>query len=106
MYGGRPGAVGGPETPRGPAGAEAVLFQDKFPDLQFAHRVQADGGLVQEKDLGAVEQRGRVGNALKSLFAHDYTEVHALLNMSFSIPDGQIVGYIGPNGSVSRSRFP
>ena len=40
-----------------------------------------------------------LGNALKSLFAQDYTEVPALQSMSFTIPDGQIVGYIGPNGA-------
>lgn len=40
-----------------------------------------------------------VGNALKSLFSREYTCVHALRDMSFTIPDGQIVGYIGPNGA-------
>lgn len=40
-----------------------------------------------------------VGNALKSLFSREYTLVPALRDMSFTIPDGQIVGYIGPNGA-------
>lgn len=40
-----------------------------------------------------------IGNALKSLFSREYTEIPALRDMSFSIPDGQIVGYIGPNGA-------
>ena len=40
-----------------------------------------------------------LGNAVKSLFTRSYTEIPALRDMSFSIPDGQIVGYIGPNGA-------
>lgn len=40
-----------------------------------------------------------IGSAVKSLFTRDYTEIHALSNMSFTIPEGQIVGYIGPNGA-------
>ena len=40
-----------------------------------------------------------LGNAVKALFSREYTEVKALNDMSFTIPDGQIVGYIGPNGA-------
>lgn len=40
-----------------------------------------------------------VANAVKSLFSREYTPVPALRDMSFTIPDGQIVGYIGPNGA-------
>ena len=40
-----------------------------------------------------------LGSALKSLFSQSYTDIPALHDMSFSIPDGQIVGYIGPNGA-------
>ena len=40
-----------------------------------------------------------LGNALKSLVSRDYTHIPALRDMSFSIPDGQILGYIGPNGA-------
>lgn len=47
---------------------------------------------VRQRDAGMV-------NAVKSLFSRKYTEVHALQNMSFTIPDGEIVGYIGPNGA-------
>lgn len=38
-------------------------------------------------------------NALRSLFSHGYTQIPALRDMTFTIPDGQIVGYIGPNGA-------
>ena len=46
---------------------------------------------VRRRDAG-------LGNAVRSFFSPEYTRVEALRNMSFSIPDGQIVGYIGPNG--------
>ncbi len=40
-----------------------------------------------------------LGNAVKSLFSREYTEIPALRDVTFAIPDGQIVGYIGPNGA-------
>lgn len=40
-----------------------------------------------------------IGNAIKGLFSGSYTEIQALRQMTFTIPDGQIVGYIGPNGA-------
>ena len=40
-----------------------------------------------------------LSNAVKSLFSRRCTEIPALRDMTFTIPDGQIVGYIGPNGA-------
>ena len=40
-----------------------------------------------------------LGSAVKSLFSRRYDQIPALREMSFTIPDGQIVGYIGPNGA-------
>ncbi|MFK7692162.1 ATP-binding cassette domain-containing protein [Paenibacillus sp. HJGM_3] len=37
--------------------------------------------------------------AAKALFVREHTTVHALKDISFSIPAGEIVGYIGPNGA-------
>lgn len=38
-------------------------------------------------------------SAIKALFTREYSTVHALNDISFSIPAGEIVGYIGPNGA-------
>ena len=40
-----------------------------------------------------------LGSAVKSLFSREYTEIPALRDMTFTVPDGQILGYIGPNGA-------
>lgn len=47
-----------------------------------------------------VARRGSgFGNAVKSLFKREYTTINAISNISFSIKDGEMVGYIGPNGA-------
>ncbi len=51
---------------------------------------------VRRRDAG-------LGSAARSLFSRRYEEIPALLEMSFTIPDGQIVGYIGPNWCPGRT---
>ena len=41
--------------------------------------------------------------ALKALFHRQYREIKALNDISFTIPDGEMVGYIGPNGAGKSS---
>lgn len=41
--------------------------------------------------------------ACKALFHREYEEVQALRNVSFTIGDGEMVGYIGPNGAGKSS---
>lgn len=41
--------------------------------------------------------------AAKSLFRKEYTDVKALQDVSFTIGDGEMVGYIGPNGAGKSS---
>ena len=37
--------------------------------------------------------------AFKSLLSREYEEIHALQDVSFTIRDGETVGYMGPNGA-------
>ena len=41
--------------------------------------------------------------AMKSLLHRQYTITHALQDVTFSVGDGEILGYIGPNGSGKSS---
>ena len=41
--------------------------------------------------------------AARALFRKEYTEVRALCDVSFTIGDGEMVGYIGPNGAGKSS---
>lgn len=43
------------------------------------------------------------GNAVKALFRREYEEIHALNDLSFTIGEGEMVGYIGPNGAGKSS---
>jgi ABC-2 type transport system ATP-binding protein len=47
-----------------------------------------------------IAKRGRgVGGALKGLVKRERREIHALRSVSFSVQEGEILGYIGPNGA-------
>lgn len=43
------------------------------------------------------------GSAVKSLFKREYDLIHAVNHISFSVNDGEMVGYIGPNGAGKSS---
>ncbi len=51
------------------------------------------------KTYRVARRESGLGNAVKSLFKREYTTINAINNMSFSIKDGEMVGYIGPNGA-------
>lgn len=42
-------------------------------------------------------------SACKALFRREYEYIHALSDVSFTIQDGEMVGYIGPNGAGKSS---
>ncbi len=51
------------------------------------------------KNYRVARRKSGLGNAVKSLFKREYTTINAINNISFSINDGEMVGYIGPNGA-------
>lgn len=63
--------------------------------------------MIEVKDLKktfrVARREGGFGEAVKALFHREYEEIHALDGVSFSIADGEMVGYIGPNGAGKSS---
>jgi ABC-2 type transport system ATP-binding protein len=51
------------------------------------------------KTFRVAKRNSGFGNAVKALFSREYTDIHALTDVSFTIDDGEMVGYIGPNGA-------
>ena len=51
------------------------------------------------KAFRVAKRQAGFGRALKALFSREYEVIHALQDVSFSIADGEMVGYIGPNGA-------
>lgn len=56
-----------------------------------------------KKSFMVARRNAGLKNAVKSLFHKTYEEVKALDDISFTIKDGEMVGYIGPNGAGKSS---
>lgn len=56
-----------------------------------------------KKSFMVARRNAGFGQAVKSLFHKTYEEVKALDDISFTISDGEMVGYIGPNGAGKSS---
>ena len=55
------------------------------------------------KSYKIAKRNAGFGEACKALFRRKYDVIHALQNVSFTIEDGEMVGYIGPNGAGKSS---
>lgn len=51
------------------------------------------------KSFRVAKRQAGFGQAVKALVAREYQTIHALQDLSFTINDGEMVGYIGPNGA-------
>ncbi|AGK95703.1 ABC transporter ATP-binding protein [Clostridium pasteurianum] len=51
------------------------------------------------KSFRVSKRNAGLGKAVRALFKRDYEFVRALDNVSFTIKEGEMVGYIGPNGA-------
>ncbi len=55
------------------------------------------------KSYRIAKRNAGFSEACKALFHREYDIIHALKNVSFTIQDGEMVGYIGPNGAGKSS---
>jgi len=51
------------------------------------------------KTFRVAKRKSGFSNAVKALFSREHEVVHALRDVSFTIDEGEMVGYIGPNGA-------
>lgn len=51
------------------------------------------------KSFRVARRQSGFGHAVKALFSREYETIHALSDISFSVKQGEMVGYIGPNGA-------
>lgn len=55
------------------------------------------------KSYRIAKRNAGLAEACRALFHREYEEIQALKDVSFTIKDGEMVGYIGPNGAGKSS---
>ena len=55
------------------------------------------------KSYKVAKRNAGFGEACKAFFHREHERIHALQDVSFTIGDGEMVGYIGPNGAGKSS---
>ncbi|MBR4083707.1 MAG: ATP-binding cassette domain-containing protein [Lachnospiraceae bacterium] len=55
------------------------------------------------KSYKVAKRNAGLGEACKAFFHREHEVIHALQDVSFTIGDGEMVGYIGPNGAGKSS---
>ena len=55
------------------------------------------------KTFKVAKRNAGLSEAVKALLRKEYSYIHALRDVSFTIKDGEMVGYIGPNGAGKSS---
>ena len=66
------------------------------------HTAGTDDPIIVEdlaKTYQVTDREGGFGAAVKSFVKRKYKDVKAVQNVSFRIPQGEVVGFLGPNGA-------
>ena len=74
--------------------------------LMTGNIIDTDGGrrrgMIELRNISktfrVAKRNAGFGEAVKALFRKEYTYINALCDVSFTVGDGEMVGYIGPNG--------
>lgn len=91
---------------------EFSFFIDKHTGLMYninpyKNEKEVKHGMIElsgiSKSFKVARRNAGLGEAVRALFKREYEIIRALDNVSFTIRDGETVGYIGPNGAGKSS---